>query len=186
MTGARAPTARGRMRVRRRGRHNAHGDGATRTHNTLSVDSTHVHVFYSFHPLQGLTLRIVRRPKQGDGAVCVIDSTNRRLKIPVWMLSPDSATVTIVERAHLSREALLKLVSLLTTLLDVAGNVHDTLLPSHVDGGKGGHRAAPTTDGPDEARRAAARADRRHDTRRPHRSHGPHAGGGRSRNRKEG
>jgi len=133
-----------------------------------------------------VTLRIVRRPKQGDGAVCVIDPTNRRLKIPTWMLLPDSADMKIVERARLSKEALLNLASLLTTLPDLAFNVHDTLLPPRVDGCKGGDRAAPTIDGPDDPRRAGSRADRRHDTKRTHRSHGPHTGGGLSRNRKEG
>src|SRR5262249_50277714 len=39
----------------------------------LSADNTDVQVFYPFHPLHGVTLRILRRPKRGDGAVCVMD-----------------------------------------------------------------------------------------------------------------
>jgi hypothetical protein len=42
-----------------------------------------------------LSLRLVRRPKQGNGAVCVFDPTSKRLKIPVWMLLPDSAEIKI-------------------------------------------------------------------------------------------
>jgi hypothetical protein len=96
-------------------------DGATRTHTTLSADTTHVRVFYRFHPLHDVSLRVVRRPKLGDGAVCVIDPTGRRLKIPMWMLSPDSAEMRIAEGAHLSRDALLSLTSLLATRLDPPG-----------------------------------------------------------------
>jgi hypothetical protein len=106
----------------------------------------------------------------------------------VWMLLPDSADVKIVERAHLSRDALLSLASLLITTPNVphlADGVHDTLSPPRVDGCKGGHRAAPTTDGSDDLRRAGSRADRHHDTKRTYRSDGPHTGGGVSSDRKE-
>ena len=157
----------------------------TRAHNTLSADTTHVRVFYAFHPRHGVTLPVVRRPKQGDGAVCVIDPTNRRLKIPVWMLSPDSAEMKIVERARLSKEALLSLTALMATPLVAEDNVHDNLPHTRVDGCKGGHRAATTTDGSDDPRRGGSCADRRHGTNRTRRSHGPHAGGGLSRERKE-
>src|ERR1039457_7382310 len=64
---------------------------AIRAHNTLSAETTHVQVFYPFHPLHGGILQIVRRPKRGDGAVSIIDPTGRRLKSPVWMLLPECA-----------------------------------------------------------------------------------------------
>ena len=89
------------------GSHSGYGDDATHAHSTLSAETTHVRVFYPFHPLHNCSLPIIRRPKRGDGAVSVIDPTGRRLKIPLWMLSPDSAEMKIVERAHLSRGALL-------------------------------------------------------------------------------
>jgi hypothetical protein len=41
------------------------------------------------------------------GAVSVIDHAGKRLKIPVWLLSPDSSGIRISERVHLSKEALL-------------------------------------------------------------------------------
>jgi len=56
----------------------------------------------------------VRRPKRGDGAVSVIDKSGRRLKIPIWMLSPEAAGTAISEQIHLSKEALLSLASLLS------------------------------------------------------------------------
>src|SRR6202008_1603162 len=67
----------------------------THAHNTLSADNTYVQVFYPFHPLHGVPLRILRRPKRGDGAVCVMDPAGRRLKIPIWMLLPECAEITI-------------------------------------------------------------------------------------------
>ena len=74
----------------RRGRCSVRGDEHIRAHNTLFAESNEVRVFYPFHPLHGSTLQIVRRPKRGDGAVSVIDRGGKRLKIPVWMLMPDS------------------------------------------------------------------------------------------------
>jgi hypothetical protein len=101
-------------RVRPREWRSECGDEDTHAHNTLSAETTHVHVFYRFHPLYSSTLQIVRRPKRGDGAVSVIDQSGRRLKIPVWMLSPQAAGAVISEQIHLSKEALLSLAALLS------------------------------------------------------------------------
>src|SRR5262249_54098851 len=76
---------------------------------------TDVQVFYPFHPLHGVTLRILRRPKRGDGAVCVMDAAGRRLKIPIWMLLPECAEITISQRPHLGKQALLSLASLIAS-----------------------------------------------------------------------
>src|SRR6201998_3180418 len=84
-------------------------------HNTLSADIQDVHVFYPFHPLHGATLQILRRPKRGDGAVCVSDTAGRRLKIPVWMLLPECAGIKIWQQPHLGKHALLSLASLITS-----------------------------------------------------------------------
>src|SRR5260370_1157010 len=83
---------------RRPERRSGYVDGSIRAHNTLSPETTHVQVFYPFHPLHGATLQILRRPKRGDGAVSIIDPTGRRLKIPVWMLLPACAEIKITER----------------------------------------------------------------------------------------
>src|SRR6476620_10414381 len=96
----------------------ARADGGTHAHNTLSADNTDVQVFYPFHPLHGVTLRILRRPKRGDGAVCVIDPAGRRLKIPIWMLLPECAEITISQRPRLGKQALLSLASLIASQLD--------------------------------------------------------------------
>src|SRR6516164_1873021 len=87
-------------------------------HNTLSADSTDVQVFYPFHPLHGVTLRILRRPKRGDGAVCVMDPAGRRLKIPTWMLLPECSEITISQQPRLGKQALLSLASLIASQLD--------------------------------------------------------------------
>ena len=157
--------------------HNADGDGTIRAHNTLSAETTHVQVFYPFHPLHGDTLQIVRRPKRGDGAVSVIDPTGRRLKIPVWMLLPECAEIRITERPDLSKQALLSLTSLLSTPNGPEDHGRDNLLQTAVDGCKGGHRAT-TTSGPDDPKGKRSRADGRKGARRSDRSHGPHSGGG--------
>ena len=92
----------------------------------------------------------MRRPKWGDGAVSVIDQTGRRLKIPAWMLSPEAAGTEISEQIHLSKEALLSLVSLLS-VRPGEDHGHDNLLPTAVDECKGGHRGATGTIGPGDS-----------------------------------
>jgi len=174
----------GRERDRRRPARSGHGDDAIHAHNTLSAENTHVKVLYPFHPLHDASLQIVRRPKRGDGAVSVIDPTGRRLKIPVWMLLPDCVKTKIIERPHLSKEALLSLTSLLSPH-DPEDHVHDNLLPTAVDGCKGGHRGATTTIGPDDPDRKRNRADGCSGTRRSDRSHGSHSGGGLSSGRRK-
>jgi hypothetical protein len=165
--------------------HNAGGDGGTHAHNTLSAETTHVQVFYPFHPLHGVTLQVVRRPKRGDGAVSVIDPTAKRLKIPVWMLSPECAEIKITDRPSLSKKALLSLTSLLSTSHDAKHHDRDNLLQTAVDGCKGGHRGATTVSGPDDPKGKRSRADGHKGTRRSDRSHGPRSGGGVSSGRRK-
>src|SRR6202043_778432 len=105
-------------RARRPARSCGCADDGTHAHNTLSADNTDVQVFYPFHPLHGVTLRILRRPKRGDGAVCVMDPAGRRLKIPIWMLLPECAEITISQRPRLGTQALLSLASLIASQLD--------------------------------------------------------------------
>src|ERR1700722_12304112 len=170
-------------RSRHQVRENAGAGGDTHAHNTLSPDSTDVQVFYPFHPLHGATLRILRRPKRGDGTVCVIDPCGRRLKIPVWMLSRECAEIMISERPRLNKEALLSLASLIASRPDSKGRVHDDLLLTPVSECEGGVRGTTSTSGPDDSRRMRCRVNRPSDTRRSHQSHGPRCGGGLSRGR---
>ena len=171
------------MQCRRQERGNECVDGDTHAHNTLSPDSTDVQVFYPFHPLHGATLQILRKPKRGDGAVCVIDPVGRRLKIPVWMLLPECAEIMISERPHLGKEALLSLASLIASQPDSKGRVHDDLLQTPVSGCEGGHGGTTSTSGPDDSKGKRCGVDGRGDTRRSHQSHGPRCNGGLSRRR---
>jgi len=171
-------------RDRRRQPRNGHGDEDTHAHSTLSAETTHVHVFYRFHPLCSSTLQIVRRPKRGDGAVSVIDQTGRRLKIPVWMLSPETAQITISEQAHLSKEALLSLASLLS-LHAGENRGHDNLLSTAVKECQGGHRGATGTIGPEDPGRKRNRARGCNRARRCGRSDGSDSDGGFSSGRRK-
>ena len=164
---------------RRQEPHNARADDGTHAHNTPSADIQDVQVFYPFHPLHGAWLHVLRRPKRGDGAVCVVDPVGRRLKIPVWMLSPDCAEIKITEqRPHLNKGALLSLASLIAPQLDSKGPVHDNLLQTVVDQRKGGRRSATTTSGPGDSKGMQGRANGRSDARRSNRSHGSRSDSG--------
>ena len=174
-----------RETVRRRGPGSADGHAGIRAHNTLSPETTHVQVFYPFHPLHGATLQIVRKPKRGDGAVSIIEPTGRRLKIPVWMLLPECAEIKITERPRLSREALLSLTSLLTTPHNPKDHRRDNLLQTGVDGCEGGRRGATKASGPDDPKSKRSRVSGRKGTRRLDRSHGPRSGGGVSSGRRK-
>jgi hypothetical protein len=168
-----------RETIHRPARHSGHGDDGTRAQNT--PNNTDVRVFYPFHPLHGTTLQVLRRPERGDGAVCVIDSAGKRLKIPIWMLTSDCAEIKVTEQLHLSKEALLSLAGLISSHLDPEDHVHDNLLQTTVDGCKGGGRGAITASGPDDPKRKRGRVNGRGNTRRSDRSHGPHSDGGLSR-----
>ena len=167
-----------RATCRHRARSCGCADGDTHAHNTLSPDNPDVQVIYPFHPLHGATLQTLRRPKRGDGAVCVIDPSGRRLKIPVWMLSWECAEMTISERPYLSKEALLTLATLIASQRDSEPRVHDDLLQTSVSECEGGHRGAASTSGPDDLKGMRRRVTGPSDTRRTHRSHGPRCSGG--------
>jgi len=161
-------------------RHNGYEDESNHPHNTLSAETQQVRIFYPFHPLHGLSLQVIRKPKRGDGAVSVKEPTGKRLKIPAWMLTPDSSDVQIAEQPVLSKEALLSLTSLIAPLLDITNH---NLPQTVVDGCKGGQRGATTTSGSDDATGMRERAGRR--TNRTDRSDGPHSGRGLSSRRRK-
>ena len=177
-------SGRDRERVRRRARHSGHGGDDTHAHNTLSPENGKVQVFYPFHPLQGATVQILRRPKREDGAVSVIDRSGKRLKIPVWMLSPETAQIMISEQAHLSKEALLSLASLLS-LHAGENRGHDNLLSTAVKECQGGHRGATGTIGPEDPGRKRNRARGCNRARRCGRSDGSDSDGGFSSGRRK-
>ena len=133
-------------------------------------------VLYPFHPLQGASLQLIRRPKRGDGAVTVLDTNRRRLKIPIWMLSAEAADARIAEQAYLSKRALQSLADLLTIRLPAEDNNHDNLLP-RVAGLKGGQRGAVATSRR-EGKQSSGRARRRKRPQRGNRSDGPRSRSG--------
>jgi len=92
---------------------------------------------------------------RGDGAVSVIDRHGRRLKIPMWMLSPCSADIPISQQALLNKDALLSLSTLLSALRQ---RDHDNLQPIAVNSSEGGRGGATRTDGPDDPTRNPSRA----------------------------
>ncbi len=47
-----------------------------------------------------------------------MDPAGRRLKIPIWMLLPEYVEITISQRPHLGKQALLSLASLIASQLD--------------------------------------------------------------------
>jgi len=89
----------------------------------------------------------------------------KRLKIPVWMLLRECAEIMISERAHLGKEALLSLASLIASQPDSKDRVHDDLLQTPVSGCEGGHRGATSTSRPDDSKRKQSRVTGRSDTR---------------------
>jgi hypothetical protein len=162
-----------RAKVRQPAPHNGYADDAIVTHNTLSADTTHVQVFYPFHPLHGYRLQVLRSFKRNGGAVSVTDTFGKRLKIPVWMLLPEAANISITEQAYLRRDSLLSLSSLLKQL--IATENHDTLLQTSDDGCKGDPHGATATVTPGPNRRGT-RTYRGGGKSRTGRPHGTHSG----------
>ena len=145
----------------------------TRAHNTLSAETPFAQVFYPFHPLHGASLQLIRRPRRGDGAITVLDTNGRRLKIPTWMLSAEAADARIAEQAYLSKHALQSLADLLAIRLPIENNIHDNLLPRVAEPEGGQRGAVATSRRQDEQSSGSAR--RRKDPKRGHRSDGPHS-----------
>jgi hypothetical protein len=101
------------------------------------------------------------------------------------MLLPDSAKIKIAEQAYLNKEALLSLASLVCMPREMEDRVHANLLAAVVDTCRGGQRAATTTPGLGDRKSGGHGTDRRRDTKRTDRSHGPHSGGGLSNGRRK-
>ena len=99
------------------------------------------------------------------------------------MLLPEAADLKLYDQAHLSREALLNLSSLIAP--PPTTGIHDNLPQTSVDGCKGGHHAAATTLKRDPNKRGT-RAGRSDGKSRTGRSHGPRSGDGFSNGSKEG
>jgi len=73
-----------------------------------------VTVYYPFHPLVDHTLDVVSWPRRRAHAVTVLHPDGEAVKVPLWMLQPEAAQVSICEQIALSASALLSLVDLLS------------------------------------------------------------------------
>jgi hypothetical protein len=142
------------------------------------VERTDVEVFYPFHPLRGLTLQVIRRPKRDDGAVSVLDRAGKRLKIPVWMLTPECGEIRISQEVNLSKESLLSLASLISSLHDPECDIHGNLLQTVVTGCEGDCRDAATFSGHADCEGERNGATRKNGPGRTDRSHGTRPGSG--------
>lgn len=69
-------------------------------------------VHYPFHPLHGQELQVFVSARSPDGTVTVEDATQKRLKIPLWMVAPSAAKSNVVDTPTLDARALLQLVEL--------------------------------------------------------------------------
>jgi hypothetical protein len=117
-------------------------------------------------------LRVLRKPKKGDGAVIVMDAVGKRLKIPVWMLSPEAARAEIGTDAYLNSDSLLSLAILMQ---EAMGKDRDNLLQTSADDSKGDHHVATAT-AKSGSNRRRSRDRRGNGPRRSARSHGAHFG----------
>ena len=135
------------------------------------MEKPDVQIFYPFHPLRGAALQVVRRPKRDDGAVSVLDQAGKRLKIPVWMLTPECGEISISQEALLSRESLLSLASLIS-------NAHGNLLQTVVTGCEGDCRDAATVSGHADREGERNGATGKNGPGRTDRSHGTRPGSG--------
>lgn len=69
-----------------------------------------VRVYYPFHPLHGHELRVFVAARSPDGAATVEDASQIRLKIPLWMVTPDAVRFEVTDSSALNAQALLGLV----------------------------------------------------------------------------
>jgi hypothetical protein len=72
-----------------------------------------VTVHYPFHPHRGKQFRVVSQSREADGWVAVATGEEKDLKIPRWMLAPESAAVSVTERPLIGLLALRRVQALL-------------------------------------------------------------------------
>ena len=90
-------------------------DGDNYPHNTISLTAT---VYYPFHPLRGRELRVTSRPRHPGSPVTAMDEAGFGLRIPAWMVAPESAHYQLAAYATLDARALRALAALLMPLLN--------------------------------------------------------------------
>ena len=71
-------------------------------------------VRYPFHPLYGQALAVASKARRADGAETVVAPDGSRLKIPVWMTTPEAEGHGVCDEVAISSRALLKLVEVIS------------------------------------------------------------------------
>ncbi len=112
--------------------------------NRYKTNSRTVTVYGPFHLLRGHELQVVGTPRNGNTAITVVAPTGRRLKIPLWIVSPAAAGYVMGEQATVNPQALLSAFEL---LLPVMSNA------SQLTGNLSATGTSPTAGGADEATR---------------------------------
>ena len=95
---------------------------------------SNVTVYYPFHPLHGLPLAGADAPWRRAGRVTVLAPAGYRVKLPLWMPSPQAACCLVSPTAEVGVRARLRLADLLGPRLDQGGE----------DGGAGLPVSSPT------------------------------------------
>lgn len=83
------------------------GDARNAIRNTKCSTIT---IRYPFHPLCGQELAVERLSAKGDGFADCVDLEGRRLRVPLWMTSPEAAEHRLADAVRIDPKALLRLI----------------------------------------------------------------------------
>ena len=113
----------------------------------MYAQKTHVlcvTVHYPFHPHRGKQFRVVSQSREADGWVAVATGEEKNLKIPRWMLAPESATISVTERPLIALSALRRVQELLQ-LHDASTQRPESIIPEAKSSRKGESSASDHT-----------------------------------------
>jgi len=81
--------------------------------NTISSEI--IKIYYPFHPLYGLELKVLSRRKFGhkDGTIKVKTPNGFCKEVPIWMAKPQSTCFCISRSAEISLKAIMRVIELL-------------------------------------------------------------------------
>jgi hypothetical protein len=87
--------------------------GTKTSQNTISSEI--IKIYYPFHPLYGLELKVLSRKKPGhkDGTIKVKTPNGFCKEVPIWIAKPQSTCFCISRSAEISLKAITRLIELL-------------------------------------------------------------------------
>jgi hypothetical protein len=97
--------------------YSAGADGGIHRHNTPSISSSIVTVYYRFHPLCTGEFEVFTSARRSDGTITIKDPSGLRLKIPRWMTEPHAADISLCSQATLAPQSLTLLAELLQSTI---------------------------------------------------------------------